>query len=82
MNIPSVVYGWILGILTILVSIGGFVLSYIQDHTLNSTASIIGLIVGIMVVLLNYFTNNYVKAILATLTHEQLNKLRAKHLLQ
>ena len=76
MSILPVVLMWIVGILTILTSVGGFVLTYIQNHTLDSIPSIIGLVVGILVVVLNYFTNMQVTKLTAILTADQRRTLK------
>ena len=77
MKIPSVILMWILGCLTILISILGLVMQFFQSNTPVTVASIIGLVIGCLTVLLNWLTNNMVSKMASMLSPTQkvaLNK--------
>ena len=75
MKIPSVVLMWILAILTILISVLGLVMQFFQSSVPVTVASIIGLVIGCLTIVLNWLTNNVVTKMAAFLTLEEKMKL-------
>lgn len=74
-QIPSIVASWIMAVLVILIGVLGLVMTFFQkgDFTIPS---IIGLVIGCLLIILNWLTNNTVNKIVASLTLAQLRLLK------
>ena len=67
LKIPSVVLMWILAGLTVLASALGLVEGWLQANTTYTVASVVGLVVSILTMILNFLTQNTVNKIVAAL---------------